>query len=154
MPFLTEVRASPKPRPKRIIIKGAEEHADFVLSRNLARENPLSTSACPARKSAPIHFIPRIKGGARGFIPTAAPRHGPHIETACSRPQTPSKRSRRPRKHFQQRDYRKKGTVSGIYKSVEGLSCENLRTWNDSCCYSGNPRQVFENGATRPRRFF
>jgi hypothetical protein len=42
MPLLTEVRASPWPRPKRTKFKGAEEHAVFVLSRNLARENPLS----------------------------------------------------------------------------------------------------------------
>jgi hypothetical protein len=51
MPFLAQVRASPESRPKPIKLRGAEEHAVFVLTRNLARENPLSTSACPARKT-------------------------------------------------------------------------------------------------------
>jgi hypothetical protein len=153
MRFPTTVRTSPESRPKPIKLRGAEEHADSLLSRNLARENPLSTSACSAARPY-SNFSAEIKGGASGFISTAAPCHGPHIETACSRPQTPSKRSRRPRKHFQQMDYRKKEPVSGIYKSVDGLWCEDRRVWNDSCCQGGNPKLVFQNFATRCPQFF
>src|SRR6267142_836736 len=59
--------------------------------------------------------------------------HGPHIETACSLPQTPSKLSRRPKKHLQPTQYRRENGRLGIYKSVDRVSCCISKPWLDSC---------------------
>src|SRR5882724_4790744 len=69
-PFLNDVRASSEPRPKQTKFKGAEEHADSVLSRNLARENPLFHVRMLRRKAFFDYQCRNRKGSIR-LISTA-----------------------------------------------------------------------------------
>jgi hypothetical protein len=135
MPFFTEVRASPESRPKPMNLKGAEEHADFVLSRNLARENPLSRPHAPPEKSN--HNPPNRRWSMRLHFhqwPPAtdliskphAPDHKPH-------PNDPGDR----RNKSSTLEYRRKDMALCIYKSVDGLSGCYWRDWLESCYKTG-----------------